>query len=145
VYKDAKRRESEGCLQTVTMKGDAVGDLWLCFSVCQDGGVPEVTSGKRAGFYSGLRTLLAISYGTVMASPRSQLRSLKELAAIQRLLSHKQGGSRTWWEARWKAARVQRGMANRCYFGFFKLARNKTDRNDILMCERSNLKVFAES
>ena len=33
VYKFIKSREIEGCIKTVTVKRDAVGDLWLCFSV----------------------------------------------------------------------------------------------------------------
>ena len=144
VYRYVKSREIEGCIQTVTVKGDAVGDLWLCFSVRQDVEMPEVTSGKIAGFDLGLKTFLAISEGTTMASPQFLRHSLNELGVAQRSLSRKQRGSRNWREAKRVVARIQRRVANRRRDWFFKLAHELTDSYDILAFETLSLKAFAK-
>jgi putative transposase len=46
-------------IETLTVKRNAVGRLWLCFSVIEQVAIPNgVTPGQIAGFDFGLKTFL---------------------------------------------------------------------------------------
>ena len=140
VYRFIKSREIEGCIKTVTVKRDAVGDLWLCFSVRQVRIIPEVTPSNAAGFDFGLKMFLTVSDGTKIESPQFLRQNLKALAVAQRALSRKVSGSRNWREAKRKVARIQRRIADCRRDWFFKLAHHLTDKYDVLIFETLNLK-----
>ena len=139
VYRFIKSREIEGCIKTVTVKRDAVGDLWLCFSVRQERNLPEVTPSNAAGFDFGVKTFLTVSDGTKIKSPQFLRQNLNDLAAAQRSLSRKVRGSRNWREAKRKVARIQRRIADCRRDWFFKLAHKLTDKYDVLIFETLNL------
>ena len=140
VYRFIKSREMKGCIKTVTVKRDAVGDLWLCISVRQERIIPEVTPSNAAGFDFGLKTFLTVSDGTSIESPQFLRQHLKDLAAAQRALSRKVCGSRNWREAKRKVARIQRRIADCRRDWFFKLAHSLTDKYDVLIFETLNLR-----
>jgi len=142
VYKFIKSREIEGCIKTVTVKRDAVGDLWLCFSVRLERTPPEVTPSHAAGFDFGLKTFLTVSDGTQIESPQFLRQNLKDLAAAQRSLSRKVRGSRNWREAKRKVARIQRRIADSRRDWFFKLAHKLTEAYDVLIFETLNIRAM---
>ena len=125
----------------MTVKRDAVGDLWLCFSVRFERSIPEVTPSHAAGFDFGLKTFLTVSDGTKIESPQFLRQNLKDLAAAQRSLSRKVRGSRNWREAKRKVARIQRRMADSRRDWFFKLAHKLTEAYDVLIFETLNIRA----
>ena len=142
VYRFIKSREIDGCIKTVTVKRDAVGDLWLCFSVRLERSLPEVTPSHAAGFDFGLKTFLTVSDGMKIESPQFLRQNLKDLAAAQRSLSGKVRGSRNWREAKRKVARIQRRMADSRRDWFFKLAHKLTEAYDVLIFETLNIRAM---
>ncbi len=64
IYKFSKSRPVEGRIKTVTIKRDACGDLWLCFSVEQEVS-SEVfpTTGKSAGFAECVKFFWTVQSG----------------------------------------------------------------------------------
>lgn len=91
-----KSREPEGQIKTVTVKQDAVGDWWLCFSLEMENepGLKPKT-GKSAGFDFGMKTFLTVSDGERVHSPLVLFHSLAKLRRDSRNLSRKQKGSRS--------------------------------------------------
>lgn len=64
-----KHRPIGGAVKTLTVKRDAVGRLWLFFSVIEQVIIPNgVTPGKIAGFDFGLNTFLTDHTGKVYPS-----------------------------------------------------------------------------
>ena len=60
-----KSRELDGTIKTVTFKRDAVGDLWICFSLDNAGNQTKTSkTGQTAGFDFGMKTFLTLSDGT---------------------------------------------------------------------------------
>ncbi|MBC7815126.1 MAG: transposase, partial [Burkholderiales bacterium] len=68
-YKFVKHREIGGQIKTLTVKRDAVGRLWLVFSVIETISMGEVSTGKSGGFDFGLKTFLTDNEGRGYSSP----------------------------------------------------------------------------
>jgi putative transposase len=113
VYKFAKSREIEGTIKTVTIKRDAVGDLFVFFS-CIVASEPPVRAmtGQSAGFDFGLKTYLAGSDGTEIHAPEVFKHALRTIAKASRDLSRKQRGSQNRRRARQHLARVHKRVAH---------------------------------
>ena len=134
-YKFVKSREVEGAIKTVTIKRDACGDLWLCFSVETTAKANLPTTGNSAGMDFGLKTFLTVSDGTAIEAPQPLRRSLKEMARLQRSLSRKQRGSNHRCKARLRVARLHRRIADQRRDWHFKLARRLLSEFDVLYIE----------
>ena len=71
VYKFAKSRDIEGVIKTVTIKRDALGELYVYFScLVAPEPVVRVMTGQKAGFDFGLRTYLTGSDGFETQAPQ---------------------------------------------------------------------------
>lgn len=113
VYKFAKSRDIEGTIKTVTIKRDALGELYVYFSCLVGTKIPErVTTGKSAGFDFGLRTYLTGNDETAITAPQPFKASLRALRKANRELSTKHPGSHNRTKARAHLARVHRRVAH---------------------------------
>lgn len=90
VYKFAKSREPLGTIKTVTIKRDALGDLFVYFSCLVEAEPRErVMTGHSAGFDFGLTTYLTGSDGSTYQAPQPLKQSLQALAKANRQLARK--------------------------------------------------------
>jgi len=140
VYKFCKSRNITGQIKTVTIKRDNLRALWLCFVVKEDIEVPNRTGNSAVGFDFGLKTFLTASDGTIYESPLFFKQSLAELRKANQSLSRKKKGSKNWYKAKKKVARINIRVVNRRHDWFFKLAHNLTDRYDFMFFEDLNMK-----
>ena len=140
VFRYHNSREIVGTIKTVTIKRDALGDFYLYFSCIVDDVQPERTmTGKIAGFDFGLKTFLAISDGTDIASPQFFKRGLREIQRANQQVSSKKRGSNNRHKARLNLARVHRKIANQRKDFHFKTAKALTDKYDFMFFEDLNL------
>jgi len=143
VYKFAQDRELLAKPKTVSIKRDAVGNLYLCVS--QEGEEPlfNPTSGKMAGFDFGLKTFLTVHDGFEtypIESPLFFKQGMNAVRKANRQLSRRQKQSNGRKKARHELAKVHEQIANKRRDWFFKLANELTDRYDVLFFETLNLK-----
>jgi len=88
VYKFAKSREIDGAIKTVTIKRDALGDLYVFFScVVVPPSLARAMTGKIAGFDFGLTTYLTGNDGTAIHAPQVFKQELEAIAKANRALS----------------------------------------------------------
>ncbi|MGF1480629.1 MAG: RNA-guided endonuclease InsQ/TnpB family protein [Cyanophyceae cyanobacterium] len=140
VFKFWLSREIQGKIKTVTIKRNALDELFV-FVVTDfvDRQVPVMT-GNSAGFDFGCKTFLTCSDGTDIKSPLFLKQSLKQLALASRNHSTKKRGSRRREKARVNLVRVHEKVVNRRSDWFWKLAHRLTDKFDYLFFETLSLK-----
>lgn len=121
-YKYSKSRDLAGKIKILTIKRDALGDLWLYF-VCEESLEPKETrSGEIVGLDFGLKTFLTTSEGTKLDSPLFFKQASKELKTLSKKLSSKKPSSKNRAKARLNLARTHRRIANRRRDFHFKTA-----------------------
>jgi putative transposase len=140
IFKYFKSREIEGRIKTLTLKRDALGDIYLYFS-CE---LPDVQptrtmTGKIAGFDFGLKTFLVASDGVEIEMPLFYRRGQRELAQAQRRVSSKKRGSNNRRKAVRQLARVHKRIANQRRDWHFKKAKELSGTYDFLFFEDLNL------
>ena len=141
-YKYFKSRQVAGKVKTVTVKRDAVGDLWLFF-VVDEGQVPvEVRSGEIVGLDFGLKTFLITSKGERLESPLFFKRNMELLKSLSRNLSRKKPGSNQSRKARLALARAYRRTANQRRDFHFKTALALAMEYAVVAVEDLNLKAM---
>lgn len=140
VYKFARSRDIEGAIKTVTIKRDALGDLYVFFScVVVSQPTDRVMTGKSAGFDFGLTTYLTGSDGTEIHTPQVFKQALQTMAKANRALSRKRDGSHNRQRAKAHLARMQRRVAHlrqACHWG---LAHALCAQYDGIVLETLNL------
>ena len=113
VYKFAKSRQIEGRIKTVTIKRNALGDLYVYFSCVV---VPQPTfrvmTRQTAGFDFGLRTYLTGSDGTEIDAPQPFKHALRAVSQANKALAHKCQGSQNHRRAKAHLARVHRRVVH---------------------------------
>ena len=113
LYKFAKSREIDGTIKTVTIKRDALGDLYVYFSCLVDQQpIDRVMTGKSAGFDFGLTTYLTGSDGTAYQAPQPFTKHLQAIARAHRRLASKKQGSHNRQHALHHLARTHKRVAN---------------------------------
>lgn len=138
-----KSRELEGQVKTITLKQDAVGDWWVCFSL--ERGVQrefKPKTGKSAGLDFGLKTFLTVSDGEKIHSPLVLFHALDKLRGESRNLSRKQKGSRSRKKARLEVARLHRRIENQREEFQWKAANSLVSRYDLLCFEDLDIKTM---
>ena len=121
-YRFFKSRDIEGKIATVTVKRDAIGDLWLFVVVEEQAEIPQIRTGNSAGLDFGLKTFLTRSDGVKITSPLFFKQDRKHLVQLCRKLSSKKKGSRNREKARLALAREYRRIADRRRDFHFKTA-----------------------
>jgi putative transposase len=140
VYKYSKSRELPKTIKTVTIKRDALGAFWLCFSVQEEIIVPDRSGNNAVGFDFGLATFLVGSDNTCFHAPLYYHRLLDKLSQAQKSLSSKRKGSNNRNKARLNVVRIHQKIVNLRRDYFFKLAHELTDSYDHIFLEDLNLK-----
>lgn len=137
-----KSREVNGTIKTVTLKRDAVGDLWLCFSLdnVKDQIQTKAKTGKTAGFDFGLKTFLTTSDGQSIESPRFLFCEIDQLRRKSRKLSKKKKGSNNRKKARIELARMHRHVDQKRESFHWQTAGKLVQEYDVLCFEDLNMK-----
>ena len=96
-----KHREIQGNpIKTVTIKRDACGDYWVCFS-CDNVDIsdPMPKTGQSVGIDFGLKTYLTLSDGTKIEGPQYFKRGYNKLRSFSKSLGRKAFKSNGWFKA----------------------------------------------
>ncbi len=140
-FKYFKSREIEGKIKTLTIKRDALGDIYLFFSCeIEDISPCRIMTGKIAGFDFGLKTFLTSSYGTKIEAPLFFKDGSNKVKQANRKLSTKKRGSNNRNKARLCLARRHKKIANQRKDYHFKLAKKMTLEHDNLFFEDLSIK-----
>jgi putative transposase len=94
-YRYFKSREIEGKPKTLTIKRDALGDLWLFIVTDQEFKPDPVAPGKIGGLDFGLKTFLTDQDGNRIESPRFMLKASAKIKAKSRKMSRKRKATKT--------------------------------------------------
>lgn len=141
VYKFSKSREIPSGVKTVTVKRDALGNLFLYFVVDEPiNQNNQAMTGNSAGFDFGLKTFLTASNGKTIESPLYYREAMAELKQAQQNLSRKVKFSGGWKKARMVVTRIHQRVVNKRRDWFFKVSHFLTDQFDHLFFEDLNMK-----
>ncbi|MCS4176060.1 putative transposase [Salinibacter ruber] len=144
-YKFVKSRSIEGEIKTVTIKRDACGYLWICFSVEKEPPTPELPrTGDAVGLDFGLKDFLVTSDGDRIQAPEPLQESLEEVQDLHKKLSRKERGSNNRKEAKRRLAKKYRQIDNQRKDFHFKLARRLFSRYDVVCIEELNVGAMKE-
>ncbi|MBQ7220772.1 MAG: transposase [Synergistaceae bacterium] len=136
-------RRIEGKVKTVTVKRDAVGNIYV-YLCCDTQSVPvETRTGKSVGFDFGLKQFLTASDGQDITSPDFFKQNVRTIRTKCRALSRKQKGSHSRERARLELARAYRRMENQRKDFHFKLARKLCEEYACICLETLNIKGMA--
>ena len=139
-YKFVYHRPLKGEIKTVTIKRDAVGRLWVCFSVIEKIVIPDKAStGEIGGFDFGLTTFLTVNTGHKIDVPLFFSQDLPRLRRIQSRVSKKPDGSANKIAGKQHLARRHIRIADKRRDFHFQLAHDLCDHYDTLMFEDLNL------
>ena len=142
-YKYHKSRDIEGTVKTVTIKRDALGDLYVYFSCdCGNEAVNRTLTGQSVGFDFGLKTFLTASDGNDVVSPLFFERNTGAISRANRKLSRKKRGSNNRRRAKLNLARLHKHVANQRKDWQFKLARRLCETYDTICIEDLNVKAM---
>lgn len=140
IYRFHHSRDIEGKVKTLTIARDAVGELWIVFSVeTQEIAPIKAATGRTAGFDFGLKQFLRGSNKTAVQMPQPLKTELKRLQKANRALSRKQRGSNGHKRARLALGRLHRHIACRRRDFHHKLARELAQSFDVICIEDLNL------
>lgn len=142
-YKFHKSRDIEGKIKTVTIKRDALGDIYIFF-VCEQESSNQVMArtGKSVGFDFGLKTFLKASDEKDIESPLFFKQNRNTIQKANRNLSRKQKGSNNRKRARLALASLHKRIANQRKDFHFKLAGNLAGEYATICIEDLNLKAM---
>ncbi|MDX1993339.1 MAG: transposase [bacterium] len=139
-YKFVKHRPMQGEVKTVTIKRDAAGRLWVCFSVVEKIELPDqVSTSKIGGFDFGLTTFLTTEQGDCIDAPEFLKSDLPRLRQIQRQISKKVQDSTNQREGKRHLARRHIRVADKRRDFHFKLAHRLCQEYDVLVFEDLNI------
>ena len=140
-YKFSKSRDIPADIKTLTVKRDALGDLYLYFvaeeAIDQNN---QAMTGNSAGFDFGLKTFLVTNTGQQIESPLYYRQAMAELKIAQQNLARKVKFSGGWKKAKSVATRIYQAVVNKRRDWFFKLAHELTDQYDYLFFEDLSMK-----
>lgn len=140
-YKFFKSRDLAGEIKTLTIKRDALGDVYLFFSCdIEDDSPIRVMTDKKAGFDFGLKTFLTSSDGTKIDSPLFFKAGSKKIKRASRGLSAKIKGSNNRQRARIHLARCHKKIGNQRKDYHVKLAQKLVKEYDHLFFENLSIK-----
>ncbi len=140
-YSLFKSRDIEGAIKTLTIKRDALGDVYLFFSCdVKDSEPNRIMTGKSAGFDFGLKIFLTSSDGTKIDAPLFFKKGSGAIKKASRLVSSKKKGSNNRSKARVHLARCHKKIANQRKDYHVKLAQKITQEHDYLFFEDLTIK-----
>lgn len=139
-YRYVKSREINGKVKTLTVKRDALGDIYLYF-VCETSD-PEVLvrTGKSVGFDFGLKMFLNASDGNDIDSPLFFRQNANAIKRANRNLSRKVKGSNNRKKAKLALARLYKKIANQRDNFHWQTVNNLVGEYALICIEDLNLK-----
>ena len=138
-----KSRNIEGKIKTVTVKRDAVDDIYV-YLCCEVQLEPVgARTGKSVGFDFGLKTFLTGSDGQEINSPDFFMENIRIIRKKSRNLSSKKEGSNNRERARLELARAYRKLVNQRKDFHFKTARKLCEKYACICIETLNIKGMA--
>jgi len=141
-YKYYKSRDIGGTIKTLTIKRDALGDLYL-YLVCD---IKEnlilPRTGNSVGLDFGLKTFLVASDGMEKESPLFYKQGFNEIRWRNRALSRKKQGSHNRKQAQLNLARAPKKIANQRKDHHFKLAQELAGNYVAICVEDLNIKAM---
>ena len=139
-YRYFKSREIEGKVKTLTIKRDALDDIYI-YVVC-DIAQNEVLArtGEMVGFDFGLKIFLTASTGEDIESPLFFKANAKVIAKANKKLSSKKKGSNNRKKAKLAIARLHKKVANQRNNFHWQLANYLVGRYADICIEDLNLK-----
>ena len=141
-YKFHKSRNIEGKVKTLTVKRDALGDIYIYF-VCETEKTNiEPRTGKGVGFDFGLKKFLTASNGQDIESPLFFKQNNAKLQKLNRKLSKKQRGSNNRRRAKANLARLHKKVASQRKDYHFKLAKQLSEEYALICIEDLNIKAM---
>jgi putative transposase len=139
-YKFIKHRPLRDTIKIVTVKRDAAGRLWVCFSVIEKIEVgSETSTGQSGGFDFDLKAFLTSHEGQTIQAPQFFNRDLPSLQTIQRQVSNKVKDSANQRRGKRHIARHHIRIADQRRDFHFQLAHHLCDQYDTLFFEDLNL------
>ena len=138
-YKYCTSRPIEGEIKTLTVKHNALGEIYIFVVTKQVQNDVLPRAGKAAGMDFGLKHFLNLDDGSVIDSPQWYKDSLSELRAAHRAVSRCQKGSRNRRRAIQNLDRVYAKVSNRRRDWFFKLANELVSQYTIICIGDLNL------
>ncbi len=138
-YKFVQQRPMFGQIKTLTVKRDAVGRLWLVFSVKEQQTIAETSTGQSGGFDFGLKMFLTDDQGRGYPNPLFFAQGLNKTRRLHRQLSHKVEGSKRYKRAQRALAKHSAHVANQRRDYHFKLAHHLCNEYALLCFEDLNL------
>ncbi len=134
-------RDIPAGIKTLTVKRDALGNLYLYFVVEEEiDQNNQAVTGNSAGFDFGLKTFLVTNTGQEIESPLYYRQAMAELKIAQQNLARKVKFSGGWKKAKSVVARIYQTVVNKRRDWFFKLAHELTDQYDYLFFEDLSMK-----
>jgi putative transposase len=141
-YKFFKSREIAGNIKILTIKRDALGDLWLYFVTDEELQPIGARSGESVGLDFGLKTFLTMSDGEKIESPLYMRQASGRLKKLSRKLSSKKRGSKNRAKTRLNLARVHSRIASQRRDFHYKLALELARRYASIFVEDLNMKAM---
>ena len=139
-YRYFKSREIEGQVKTLTIKRDALGDIYI-YVVCDiDQNEVLARTGEMVGFDFGLKTFMTASNGEDIESPLFFKANAKAIAKANKKLSSKQKGSNNRKKAKLTLVRLHKKVANQRRNFHWQLANYLVGRYADICIEDLNLK-----
>jgi len=140
IFKYSKSRDIEGTIKTLTVKRNALDELFIFFC-CEVPGpqISRTMTGKIAGFDFGLKTFLTSSEELSIDAPLFYREGEKRISQAHKELSRKEKGSRHRNNARIHCARVHEKVANQRKDYHYKQARKLAIEYDLLCFEDLNI------
>ncbi len=142
VYRYHKSREIEGTVKRLTVKRDALGDLYI-YIVCETSSNEVLPrTGKSVGYDFGFNMFLTSSDGKDIVSPEFFKHSQREIAKLNQALSRKQRGSNHYRKARRHLAKAHKRLADKRHDFHFKLGLNLAGEYATICVEDLNIKAM---
>ena len=141
-YRYAKSREIDGKIKILTVKRDALGDIYLYF-VCETSENKVLArTGKSVGFDFGLKIFLNASDGRDIASPLFFKQNANAIKMANRNLSRKAKGSNNRKKAKIALVRLHKKVANQRDNFHWHTANKLVEEYALICIEDLNLKAM---
>jgi putative transposase len=139
-----QHRKIEGKIKTCTIKRD-VDQWYVSFAVELDDILCTEMTGKSIGIDVGLKSLITLSNGEQIESPKFLRRSENKLAKQQRNLSLKKKGSNNRNKQRIKVAKLHRKIRNQRQDFTHKVSRELVNAYDLIVFEKLQIQNMVKN
>lgn len=139
-YHYFKSREVHGKIKTVTIKRDALGDIYVYFVCETNENTVLARTGNSVGYDFGLKKFLTASDGNDIESPLFFQQNATAIKKASRNLSRKQKGSNNRRRARLALARLHKKARNQRKDFHFKTALSICGQYALICIEDLNIK-----